>query len=77
MMPGMADGDVFLLLIRCPKPECEHRPPQSCPFSRAQLIRSLNSGAAIGVYGPLCKHSWILTTLEKDNLREQFEGGTL
>src|SRR5712692_11605286 len=52
-MPRMATGDVLLLFISCPEPECAQRPPQSCQFSRAQLIRSLNSGAAIGVWPAL------------------------
>jgi hypothetical protein len=76
-MPGMVNGDVLLLPLRCPDLECAQRPPQSCPFSREQLLRALNSGAAIGVYGPLCNHSWILTPLEKDNMREQLEAGKL
>jgi len=75
-MARMANGDVFVPLIRCPEPECAQRPPQSYPCSRAQMIRMLDAGEDIGVYGPLCNHSWSLATVEKDNLRKQFAAGT-
>ncbi len=76
-MPRMANGDIFLLLIRCPEPECAQRRPQSYPCSRAQIIRMLDAGEDIVVYGPVCNHSWSLTTDEKNNLREQFAAGSL
>ncbi len=75
--PRMATGDVFLLVIRCPEPECERRWPQSCPYSRAQMTRLLDAGGDIRVYGPACNHSWSLTTDQKNTLRKQFAAGTL
>ena len=49
-MPRMANGDL-LLLIRWPDPECAQRWPQSYPCSRAQIIRMLDAGEDIVVYG--------------------------
>ena len=73
----MANGDVFLLLIRCPQPECLRRWPQEYPCSRAQIARMLDAGKDIRVYGPLCNHSWTLTAEQIENLRKEFVAGML
>ena len=73
----MANGDVFLMLIQCPEPECAQRAKQTNQFSRAQVLRMLDAGEEITVWGPFCNHSWNLTDLEKENLRKHLEAGTL
>jgi hypothetical protein len=73
----MANGDVFLMLIRCPELECATRQPQTNQFSRAQVQQMLDAGEEIKVFGPLCGHSWYLSALEKENLRTKFAAGSL
>jgi hypothetical protein len=68
----MANGDVFLMLIRCPESECAQREPQTNQLSRAQVQRMLDAGEDITVFGLFCGHSWDLTDLEKENLRKKF-----
>jgi hypothetical protein len=73
----MANGDIFLMLISCPYPECAQRQKQTNQFSRAQVLRMLDAGEEITVFGPLCSHSWTLTDLEEENLRKHLESGAV
>ncbi len=73
----MANGDVFVMVVRCPEPECAKRQPQTNQFSRVQIREMLDAGEDIRVSGPFCGHTWSLTALEKQNLLKQFEAGSL